>query len=63
MGSTIPTLPRKNALEVGIDPSRFGYERAALPIGPSLIPATVELEYAIYKTIILYCTVLYCTVR
>ena len=38
MGSTTPTLPRKNALEVGIDPSRFGYERTALPIEPFRIP-------------------------
>jgi hypothetical protein len=27
---------------VGIDPSRFGYERTALPIGPSRIPKSRE---------------------
>ena len=38
MGSTTPTLPRKNALEVGIDPGMSGYERTALPIRLSRIP-------------------------
>jgi hypothetical protein len=60
MGSTKSTIPQKNALEVGIDPSRFGYERTVLPIGPSRILYLSNNLLSIISSIVVmlleYCT-------